>query len=110
MIKTGRLTWNEQYIPWDEEGGETYTMDNNTNNASNYCKLRAITYWEAQVRYFAKEAKAAQRRLTWAINHNRSWDDLEDRGDELAYLTWARNMAADFATYGKWKPDSVNWK
>lgn len=46
MIKIGRLTWNEQYIPRDEEGGETCTMDNTNdlNNLSNYGNVRQVSY------------------------------------------------------------------
>ena len=67
-------------------------------------------YWDRQARFFDARLESAKNRLKWAIDHHRPFSDIEGRGESVEYFTWARNMAADFATYGNWKPDSENWK
>nr|DAH68944.1 MAG TPA: hypothetical protein [Caudoviricetes sp.] len=37
---------------------------------------------------------AAQRRLKWAVNHDRPWEEIEDKSYVVAALKWAVEMAA----------------
>lgn len=48
-------------------------------------KLIAITYEQARLSYFKEQLAYANRRLGWAIKHNRPHYELEDRGREASY-------------------------
>lgn len=41
-----------------------------------------------------EQRDAAQRRLTWAVHHNRPWEEIEDKSNVVAALKWAVEMAA----------------
>lgn len=37
---------------------------------------------------------SAKRRLQWAVNHDRPWEEIEDKSYMVAALKWAVEMAA----------------
>lgn len=40
-----------------------------------------------------EQRDAAQRRLTWAVCHNRPWYELSDKGEIVSALEWAVDQA-----------------
>lgn len=40
-----------------------------------------------------EQRDAAQRRLTWAVRHNRPWYELSDKGEIVSALEWAVDQA-----------------
>lgn len=40
-----------------------------------------------------EQRDAAQRRLTWAVHHNRPWYELSDKGEIVSALEWAVEQA-----------------
>lgn len=56
-------------------------------------KLKQKTYAESRLDFFKEQHKKAERRLKWAIDHDRNWMELEDDGDQVSYFEWAVKMA-----------------
>lgn len=40
---------------------------------------------------------SAERRHEWAVKHDRSWEEIEDKSYEVAALKWAADQAAKAA-------------
>lgn len=54
-----------------------------------------MTGWEAMRLIILRDQfVAAKRRLQWAVNHDRPWEEIEDKSYVVAALKWAVEMAA----------------
>lgn len=54
--------------------------------------------WEAaRLIILRDQLAAAKRRLEWAVKHDRPWEEIEDKSNEVVALKWAVEMAAKAA-------------
>lgn len=56
-------------------------------------KLIAVNYQKRRLEYFKQQFAAAQRRLKWAVDHDRNFVELEDDGEIVSFYEWAVKMA-----------------
>lgn len=58
-------------------------------------KCTAITWQETRLNILREQFVKAQRRLRWAEQHNRPWEELSEKGAIVAALEWAVAIAED---------------
>lgn len=56
-------------------------------------KLVAVNYQQRRLQFFKERLAAAQRRLKWAVDHDRNYIELEDDGEIVSFYEWAVQMA-----------------
>lgn len=58
-------------------------------------KCTEITWTETRLEILREQFEAARRRLKWAEQHNRQWEELSEKGAIVAALEWAVAIAED---------------
>lgn len=58
-------------------------------------KYTAIMWPQTRIDILREQLEAARRRLKWAEQHNRQWEELSEKGAIVAALEWAVAIAED---------------
>lgn len=58
-------------------------------------KYTAIMWPQTRIDILREQLEAARRRLRWAEQHNRQWEELSEKGAIVAALEWAVEIAEE---------------